>query len=116
MPTSSRRRAIFTLSSTESDRPSRWVPSRRVVSYRSRFMAASRGAVTGHQNERGLSSRREAAPRIIGSENPSAECQHAASREEPDGEAANGQADATDAHTWDTNAGTGGVNPTRTGG
>src|SRR5256885_13875763 len=39
MPSSSSRRAILTLSSTESDRPSRWVPSRKVVSYRNMCVA-----------------------------------------------------------------------------
>src|SRR6266571_3663224 len=53
---SSRRRAIFTLSSTESERPSRWVPSRSVVSYRSRFIAASRSRSWGAKRKRGLSS------------------------------------------------------------
>src|SRR2546422_8573782 len=38
MPSSSSRRAIFSLSSTESDRPSRCVPSRSVVSYRNMFL------------------------------------------------------------------------------
>src|SRR6266581_4898392 len=55
-PSSSSRRAILTLSSTESERPSRWVPSRSVVSYRSRFIAASRSRSWGAKRKRGLSS------------------------------------------------------------
>src|SRR6266571_8667898 len=41
MPRSSRRRAIFSLSSTESESPSRWVPSRSVVSYNTKSIVTS---------------------------------------------------------------------------
>src|SRR6266568_532850 len=86
MPSSSSRCAIFSLSSTERDRPSRCVPSRSVVSYRNMFLT----------------------PRVA----PSAECQPAASQMESDGNARNRLAGATDAHGCDTNPWTECVNPT----
>src|SRR6266699_5463051 len=64
-----------------------------------------------HKKRRGLSTSREAAPRTIGSCSPSAECRHAASQEESDGNARNQQTAATDAHSWDTNPRAGCVNP-----
>ncbi len=56
-PSPSSARAIFTLSSTESERPSRWVPSRRVVSYR-RIASAAFGSTPGVENASGLSRER----------------------------------------------------------
>src|SRR5690348_16228883 len=49
----------------------------------------------------------------IGVENPSADCRHAASQEESDRDGANRQIHVTEAHAWDTNRRTAGVNPAR---
>src|SRR2546426_7435030 len=88
----------------------RAIPQSRVVQEHVRYL--SRAAI--RDNKSGAASRALERPRRAssGSCSPSAECQHAASQIESDGDARNRQTAAPDAHVCDTNPRTGGVNPT----